>query len=188
MNRIHINIGKSITSIVLVVMLFSCDNNANEVSDFLAAKNLPIGVVKNTNHIYKDSGRITSKLITPLLKDYSNRVEHPYNEFPIGIEIVSYENNGKDSVTIVGDYALAYAKTQISIIRGNVVVINHTEKSKLQTDELFWDQSTDYFFSEKKFKLTTKTDTINGVGFESKKDLSKHMAKRITGNVLTTNN
>ena len=41
------------------------------MSDFLAAKNLPIGEVRNINHVYKDSGRITSKLIAPFLKDYS---------------------------------------------------------------------------------------------------------------------
>ena len=181
-------IFQSIAAICLVVMLFSCSNNSNQVRDFLVAKNLPIGVVKNLYHIYKDSGRITSKLITPLLKDYSNRVGHPYNEFPEGITIVSYENQGRDSVTIVGDYALTYIKTQISEIRGHVLVINHKEKSQLVTEQLFWDQNTDYFYSEKSFRLTTLTDTINGVGFESKKDLSKHLARHITGKVITTDN
>ena len=179
---------KSIASIGLVAMLFSCTNNSNQVRDFLMAKNLPIGVVKNIYHIYKDSGRVTSKLIAPILKDYSNRVEHPYNEFSEGIKIVSYENHGKDSVTIIGDYALTYPKKKISEIRGNVVVINHKEKSKLETEQLYWDQNTDYFYSEKKFRLTTVTDTINGVGFESKKDLSKHLARDITGKVITTDN
>ncbi len=178
---------KSIASIILVAMLFSCSNNTNEVRDFLASKNLPIGVVKNTYHVYKDSGRVTSKLITPLLKDYSNRKEHPYNEFPSGIKIVTFETNGIDSTTIIGDYALTYAKTQISELRGNVIVINHKDRSKLATDQLFWDQNTDYFYSEKKFVLTTITDTIHGVGFESKKDLSKHIAKKITGDFITTN-
>ena len=38
-------------------------------------------------HVYRDSGRTTSKLYSPLLNDFSNRVNHPYNEFPEGIEI-----------------------------------------------------------------------------------------------------
>ena len=188
MHKHRKKIFQSIVSISLVAVLFSCSNNANQVRDFLTAKNLPIGVVKNIHHLYKDSGRTTSKLISPLLKDYSNRVEHPYNEFPEGIKIVSYENQGKDSVTIIGDYALTYFKTQISVIIGHVLVINHKEKSQLATEELFWDQNTDYFYSEKSFTLTTLTDTINGVGFESKKDLSKHLAKRVTGKLLTTDN
>ncbi|MFK8059545.1 MAG: LPS export ABC transporter periplasmic protein LptC [Polaribacter sp.] len=177
---------KSITVIFVTVMLFSCTNNANEVRDFLASKNLPIGKATDAFHVYKDSGRITSKLITPLLLDFSNRKTHPYNEFPKGIEIINFENNGVDSVTIVGNYALSYSKTLVSEIKGNVVVINHINKSRLETEQLYWDQNTKYFFSEKPFTLTTQKDTIFGIGFECKEDLSKHLAKKTTGRLETT--
>jgi LPS export ABC transporter protein LptC len=164
-------------------MLFSCSNNTQEVRDFLASKNLPIGVAKNAFHVYKDSGRITSKLITPLLRDFSNRKQHPYNEFPEGLRIVNFD--GKDSVTVTGNYALSYSKTQISELVGNVVVINHTENSKLETEQLYWDQNTQYFFSEKAFTLSTLKDTIYGIGFESKEDLSQHLAKKTIGRLET---
>ena len=74
-------------------MLFSCDNNTQKVRDFLADKNLPIGTAYNAYHVYKDSGRITSKLITPKMLDFSNREKHPYNEFPKGIKIINFEKN-----------------------------------------------------------------------------------------------
>lgn len=181
-------IFKNIVTISLVTMFFSCTNNSNEVRDLFKIKNLPIGTAKDLVHVYKDSGRITSKLITPWLNDFSNRKEHPYNEFPKGIKIISFENKGKDSVTIIGDYGLSYMKTQISEIKGNVIIINHTERSRLYTDQLFWDQKTDYFFSEKKFKWINPTDTINGIGFESNKDLSKFLAKKTTGQLVTSEN
>lgn len=165
-------------------MLFSCSNSTKEVKDFLATKNLPTGIAKNAFHVYKDSGRITSKLITPLLHDYSNRTNHPYNEFPDGIKIINFE--GKDSITITGNYALTYSKTSVSEIKGDVVVLNHSEKTKLKTEQLFWDQNTNYFFSEKAFVLMTLKDTIYGVGFECKEDLSKHLAKKTTGRLETT--
>jgi len=177
---------KSIAVLFVTVMLFSCSNNTKEVRDFLASKNLPIGIAKNAFHVYKDSGRITSKLITPLLYDFSNRKQHPYNEFPEGIKIINFE--GKDSVTITGDYALSYSITEISEIKGNVVVVNPKDNSKLETEQLFWDQNTKYFFSEKAFTLTTLKDTIYGVGFECKEDLSKHLAKKTTGRLLTSEN
>ncbi len=164
-------------------MLFSCSNNTREVRDFLASKNLPIGVAKNAFHVYKDSGRITSKLITPLLRDFSNRKEHPYNEFPEGLKIVSFE--GQDSVTVTSNYALSYSKTDISELIGNVVVLNHSENSKLETEQLYWDQKTNYFFSEKRFTLSTLKDTVHGVGFECKEDLSQHLAKKTIGRLET---
>lgn len=186
MNKFFKIISKSIAILYGTAMLFSCNNNTQKVRDFLADKNLPVGTAKDAYHVYKDSGRITSKLITAVMLDFSNRTAHPYSEFPNGIKIVNFEKNGIDSVTITGDYALSYAKTSISEITGNVVVVNHTEKSRLETEQLFWDEKTKYFVSEKAFKLTKERDTIFGIGFESKDDLSKHMAKKTTGKLETS--
>tara|TARA_B110000967_G_scaffold128066_1_gene130867 strand:+ start:728 stop:1327 length:600 start_codon:yes stop_codon:yes gene_type:complete len=178
-------IAKSIVVTWFTTMLFACSNNSEEVRNFLEEKNLPIAIAKEAYHVYKDSGRITSKLIAPVLLDFSNRKKHPYNEFPEGIKIINFENKGKDSVTIIGDYALSYSKTEVSEIQGNVVVLNHTDKSRLETTQLFWDQKTKYFVSEKAFTLYKEQDTIIGVGFECKEDLSKHLAKKTTGRIET---
>jgi LPS export ABC transporter protein LptC len=181
----HQIVLKSIAVIYFTGMLFSCSNTSEEVRNFLEEKNLPIGSAKEAFHVYKDSGRITSKLITPLLLDFSNRKKHPYNEFPEGIKIINFNNKGKDSVTIIGNYALSYVKTEVSEIKGNVVVVNHTDKSRLETSQLFWDQKTKYFVSEKAFVMYKENDTITGVGFECKEDLSKHLAKKTTGRIET---
>ena len=185
MNILNKILLKSITVVGTTVMLFSCTNDSKKVRDFLADKNLPIGVAKDAYHVYKDSGRVKSKLITPLLHDFSNRKNHPYNEFPEGVKIINFSKKSNDSVTIIGDYSRSYSKTKISEIKGNVVVINHTEKSKLETEELFWDQSTKYFYSEKSFVLTTPTSIVRGIGFECKEDLSKHLAKNVIGDIET---
>ena len=107
------------------------------------------------------------------MKDFSNRQKHPYKEFPRGVKIINFENNGQDSITILGDYALSYTKTHISELRRNVVIINHNDVSKLETDQLFWDQKNKYLFTEKNFVLTKIDDTITGTGFESMENLRK---------------
>ena len=173
---------KFIVTLFLVAMLFSCGNNLKEVQDFLADKNLPIGITKGVNLIHTDSGRVKTKLITPLLYDFSNRTEHPYQEFPEGIKIINFDKKG-DSITIIADYTVTYSKTGISEIKGNIIINNHKEKSKLFTEQLFWDQTTHYIYTEKAFRLITQTDTINGKGFESNEDLSKVTMKNISGAV-----
>ena len=177
-------ICKNIAAIGLVAMFFSCSNGATDIQGLLLDKNQPVGIAIGLNHVYRDSGRITSKLLTPKLKDFSNRRELPYNEFPNGITLISYSNNRRDSITIKGDFCLTYTKTLISELKGNVVILNHTDASKLTTEQLYWDQNTDYLFSEKRFTFTTPDDVINGVGFESKKDLSKFIAKQQTSQHL----
>ena len=188
MNQIIEIFKKSILLMIIMGMLFSCTNDSKKVRDFLAEKNLPIAVAKDAHHFYKDSGKVTSKLSTSLLRDFSNREQHPYNEFPEGIKIINFENNGQDSITVLGDYALSYSKTSISELKGNVVVINHTDASRLETEQLFWDQKNKYFFTEKSFVLTKTNDTIIGVGFESMENLKKYVAKKTKGYILTKEN
>ena len=174
-------------TICIVAFFFSCGNNIKEVQDFLADKNLPVGVAKNVNLVHTDSGRVQTRLITPLLHDFNNRSKHPYQEFPNGIQITTYDKLG-DSITLIANYCRTYAKTAISEVKDNVIVINHKDNAKLYTDQLFWDQNTHYIYTEKAFKLITKTDTINGKGFESNEDLSKVTMRDISGAIYVNEN
>ena len=178
---------KSIAVIGITAMLFSCTNNIKEVRDFLADKNLPIGIAKNVYNIHTDSGRVDVKFTAPLLYDYSNRKAHPYSEFPEGVRIVSFENN-KDSLVIIGGYAISYSKTSISEIKGKVKIENFKEQKKLLTEQLFWDQRTKYFYTEQPFTLYTATDTILGTGFDANEDLSQFMAKNNRGTIYLNEN
>ncbi len=178
MRKNNSNILSNIAAIFLVAMFFSCGNKIKEVEDFLADKNLPIGEVKNVYLIHTDSGRINTKLIAPLMLDFSNRKEHPYSEFPNGIKIVSFDKKG-DSVILTADYSISFNKTSISEVKNNVVVVNETDGSKLMTDQLFWDANEHYIYTEKKFILISNADTIKGIGFESNEDLSKVNMKSI---------
>lgn len=176
------NIIHNIAIIFLVAMFLSCSNTSKEVQDFLADQNLPIGVAENINHVYTDSGYVKSKLSAALLFDFSNRKEHPYSEFPKGLKVVTFDKNG-DSITISSDYGVSYSKTNVTEIRDNVVIENHRQRIKLYTDQLFWDQKTHFFYTEKEFLLTTPTDSIQGIGFESNENLSHWNMRKTKGNI-----
>lgn len=172
----------NVAAILLVAMFFSCGNDIKEIEDFLAEKNLPIGIAKNVHLIQTDSGIIKTILITPLMLDFSNRDKHPYTEFPEGIKIVTFDKEG-DSVILLADYSLSYNNTNISEVKNNVKVINYGERTKLNTSQLFWDSKEHYIYTEKDFTLITKTDTIYGKGFESNEDLSKVNMKSVSGTI-----
>ena len=177
----------NIATLLSVAMFFSCGNKLKEVQDFLAEKNLPIGVAKNIYTIQTDSGIVKTKLIAPVLHDFSNREDHPYMEFPEGLMVVTYDKNG-DSVVLIADYSITYTNTNISEVKNNVNITNYADDSKLITDQLFWDANEHYIYTEKKFMLITKTDTINGEGFESNEDLSKLNMKSVSGTIYIKEN
>ncbi len=168
-----------VTFICLLAFCTSCGNNIKEVQDFLADKNLPVGVAKDVNLIHTDSGTVKTRLITPLLHDFTNRKIHPYQEFPEGIEITNFDKN-KDSITLTANYCRSYSKTGISEVKDNVIVRNHKDGAVLYTEQLFWDQNTHYIYTEEKFTLIVKNDTIKGKGFESNEDLTKRSAKNFS--------
>ena len=171
---------KNIAIVITMAMFFSCTNNAKEVRDFLIDKNLPIGEAYNINMKHTDSGLIDIRMKAPIMLDFKNRDKHPYSEFPEGLKITSIEKNG-DSVTIEGDYARSYIKTQVSEIVNNVIIISYSEKRKLMTEQIYWDQKTNYYFTEKRFTFYTETDTIRGVGFEASENLEQWWVKNQSG-------
>lgn len=180
MTGLVVDLIKSIAVVFTMAILFSCTNDAREVRDFLADKNMPIGEAYNIDHQHTDSGRVNIKMRAPRMRDFDNRSDHPYSEFPEGIKITTIEKNG-DSMTIVGDYARSYKKTSVSEIRENVVIYNHADKTKLETEQIYWDQNTHYFFTEKKVVFFTPTDTIRGTGFEASEDMKTWWMKNQTG-------
>jgi len=187
MTKFMKTIIKNIAVIILTAMFFSCGNSTKEIRDLLADKNLPIGIATDVKNIYTDSGIVTSKLQTPLLYNYSNRENHPYSEFPEGVRIVTLDSNN-DSIVVTGNYAIIYSKTNLSEIRDHVVITNYLEHKKLVTEQLFWDQKSKYFYTEKAFTLYTLTDTIYGVGFDSSENLETFIAKNIRGSIYLNKN
>lgn len=186
------NIIKSIAVVFSTAMLFSCGNDIQEVRDFLADKNLAVGVAENVYNVHKDSGRVDLKFSAPIVNDYSNRKNHPYSEFPEGVRIVSIDEKN-DSIVIVGNYAISYSgtrKTQIIIseIRGQVQIENVSEHKKLLTEQLYWDQKTKYYYTEEPFTLYTETDTIYGIGFDASEDLSQFTSTNNRGKLELNEN
>ncbi len=172
----------NIAAIFMVAMFFSCGNDIKEVQDFLAEKNLPIGAANNVYLVHTDSGVVKTILRAPVMQDFSNREDHPYTLFPEGIRIVSFDAEG-DSVILTAGYSITFTKTNISEVKDSVTVINPSDKTKLFTDQLFWDSNEHYIYTEKKFTLITQFDTIHGQGFESNEDLTKVNMKSIKGSV-----
>ena len=123
-------------------------------------------------------------MIAPILNDYSNRKGHPFTEFPEGFALTSMDENG-DSTLVKGNYGIVYSDTNITDILGDVVIKNYKDKITLVTDQMYWDQATNYFYTEKPFTLTTLTDTIHGIGFESDGAL-KHWVMKNTSGIINT--
>ena len=183
MKQIHVYI-KSIVTIFIVTMLFSCKNNFKAVQKIGISENEPIGIAENINLKYTDSGRVTANLISPKMLDFTNR-NFGYNEFPEGIHLELFDAQNQKSV-IVADYAISYAETGLIDMQGNVVLSSH-KKDTLFAEQLYYDQKKEWIFTNKPVTFRQGQDLINGNGFDSDSKFNQAQVLEIDG-IITIDN
>ena len=175
-------------SIPLVTLLFclmiaSCESNFKDVQKMSVSEFTPSGDADSINLKYTDSGRITANLISPKMLDYAT-VEFPYTEFPKGMHLTLFDKNGKQTL-IDANYAVSHKVTNIIDLQGNVK-ISSQNGDLLETEQLYYDQKNEWFFTEKKFKFTSPKGVSYGEGIDFSKDFKKVNSQKISGQVQSS--
>ena len=168
--------------VILSVALFlSCESNFKEVQRINSVAFSPSVEADNVDLKYTDSGKIKAILVSPKMLDYSN-AKYPFTEFPKGIHVTLYDDNQKKSF-VDSDYAITYAKTDIIDLQGNVKITSSDGKL-LQTEQLYYDQKNEWFFTEKHFKYTDEAGGyLEGPGVDFSKDFKVFNMQHSKGEV-----
>ena len=167
--------------LVLSITLFlGCESNFKEVQKINFSEFVPSGEADKINLKYTDSGRITAVLVSPKMREFAS-VDFPFTEFPKGINVTLYDKNGKMTF-IKSDYATSFKQTNIIDLKGNVK-INSQDGQTLETDQLYFDQKNEWFFTEKSFKFTDPKGVSNGKGIDFSKDFKVINSQSIAGEV-----
>lgn len=164
----------------LCFLLISCESNFREVQRINYSEFSPSGEADNFDLKYTDSGRITSRLISPKMLDYAT-VSFPFTEFPKGIDVTMYDKAGKRTF-IRSDYAITYKGTDIIDLRGNVRIWNEVGQM-MQTPQLYFDQKNNWFYTEERFTFTDPKGNSSGQGIDFSKDFSIINSQKISGEI-----
>lgn len=167
--------------LVMAMAIFcGCESNFKEVQKINYSEFVPSGEADKIDLKYTDSGRITAVLVSPKMREYAS-VDFPFTEFPKGINVTLYDKNGKMTF-IKSDYATSFKQTNIIDLKGNVK-INSQDGQTLETDQLYFDQKNEWFFTEKSFKFTDPKGVSNGKGIDFSKDFKVINSQSIAGEV-----
>ncbi|NNT70688.1 LPS export ABC transporter periplasmic protein LptC [Flavobacterium sp. IMCC34852] len=161
----------------------SCESNFKEVQKMGISEFTPSGDADSINLKYTDSGRITANLVSPKMLDYAT-VEFPFTEFPKGMHLTLYDKNGKQTY-IDADYAVRYKITDMIDLQGHVKISNQNGE-QLETEQLYYDQKNEWFFTEKKFKFTSPKGVSYGEGIDFSKDFKKVNSQKVSGLVQSS--
>ena len=166
--------------VISALLLFSCESNFKEVQKSNISEFVPTGDADSINIKYTDSGRIKSILISPKLLDYAT-LDFPFTEFPKGISVTLYDENGKKTF-VTSKYAISYKQTELIDLQGNVKITNESGQL-FETDQLFFDQKNEWFYTEKRYKFTDPKGVSFGDGVDFSKDFKIINSQRISGEV-----
>lgn len=165
---------------VAVTSFFGCESNFKEVQKIHFSEFVPSGEADKINLKYTDSGRITSILISPKMREFAT-VGFPFTEFPKGIDVTLYDKNGKRTF-IKSDYATSYKVTNIIDLEGNVIIKSEAG-AMLETTQLYFDQKNEWFFTDKDFTFTDTKGVSNGKGIDFSKDFKIINSQSIAGTI-----
>ncbi|WP_397364678.1 LPS export ABC transporter periplasmic protein LptC [Olleya sp. R77988] len=178
MQKQQIHIIKNSVIAIAMTLFFTCKNNLKDVNKLSMSANDPVGVSDSINVKYTDSGRLSANLISPKMFDFSNRA-FSFSEFPDGIILHLYDKSNAQT-TIISDYAIIYNNTDLIDLRGNVIAATPT-KDSLFAEQLYYDQSKEWLFTNQPATYRSKGYVTSGIGFDSDKDFKKAEVLGVTG-------
>jgi LPS export ABC transporter protein LptC len=167
-------------TLIAVIFLLGCESNFKEVQKINYSEFIPASDADTVNIRYTDSGRITLMLESRKMLDYSN-VVFQFTEFPKGIDVTLYDKAQKRTF-IKSNYAISYKQTGIIDLQGKVKITSETGQM-LETEQLYFDQKNEWFYTERKFKLTDAKGVSHGQGIDFSKDFKIINSQRITGEI-----
>jgi len=164
----------------LVFVSFSCKNNFEQVKQLNQFDALPVGEADTIRVVYTDSAQTVAILKAPKNIDFTNQ-PFPYSEFPIGVEVVFFDENNKETF-VRADYGIMYNRTNLVDLRGNVRITT-PEGADLQTSQLYWDINREWVFTQENFTFKNKDYDIAAKVLDASRSFKRITTGPLTGSV-----
>ncbi len=164
----------------MLFFITSCGGNETEVISEAQTRNkLPVLKAANITTIISDSGITRYRITTPEWMVY-DKVKEPYWDFPKGIDFERFDEEFNVDANMKSDRA-RYIQGKLLWEFNDNVVAKNIKGEIFETDQLFWDDAKDKFYSDKKIKITQEKRIITGIGFESNASLTHYIIRQTKG-------
>jgi LPS export ABC transporter protein LptC len=164
------------TALLLIFFLVSCGEKKIEPQvDLTEGDSIPSQESWGDTIFFTDNGRLQAKLISTHLTEYSGaRIKYLDS-----IKIFFFKNSKTPSSILTADKGTVNDALHKMQADGNVVVTGANGRI-LKTPELIWLNKKNKIYSDKEVWISDNGEIIEGVGFESDKDLDNYVIRKIT--------
>ena len=168
-----------------ITLFCSCDFSTQLPIDSSLFKKSPQGTGYNIRMIYTDSTKVKAILEAPVYLDYSN-LSLQYSEFPEGLKVTFLDESLNENI-VLADFGTLYSQTSIIDLVGNVSLTS-SDGSVLNTEQLYWDATNDWIFTEKEFSFVGPEYNVLAKRLDTNKEFTKFQTGKLTGTVAVQEN
>jgi LPS export ABC transporter protein LptC len=157
------------------LLVFAC----NQRKDLIDAPLFdgPLSSMDSATTLLSDSGVVVMKMDAPIQSNFENGDR----EWPKGFYIEWYNSRGQVTSYFSANYVYFTKADNLYRAEGNVVVKSKAKNDELNTEELYWDQSKEKFYTEKFVTINSEDEVHTGEGMESNQDFTEYRILKPSG-------
>jgi LPS export ABC transporter protein LptC len=166
--------------LIALFSLASCENNLKTVSLITSNDKNLLDVEENASIFYTDSAKTKFHLTSPRIENYGG--SDPYQVFPKGLNIDFYDDSANINGHLDAEYAIRHVNSKLIEADNNVNVLNR-KGERLNTEQLFWDDTKQKIYTNKFVRIKTTKQIIYGDGLVSNEDFTQYKITNIRGTI-----
>lgn len=179
-NKTNRNVTTALTVVVVLFLAGACSKDKPDtIAAIVDRSSLPRLHASEITTVISDSGVTRYRISAPQWNVY-DKANQPYWEFPDGIHFEKFDLNLKVDANIHAKYARFNENEQLWELKGNVRSTN-LQGELFETEQLFWNQREERFYSDTLIKITQKSHIITGIGFESNQSMTRYLIRQPQG-------
>jgi LPS export ABC transporter protein LptC len=159
----------------------SCENDPETVKN-LGKKRIGVEEATNIESLLSQEGKMKAKLTAPFMLRY--QLDTPKVEFPKSIQVIFYGDELKIESKLFAKYAIYRESENKVFLRDSIVVFNLTGDT-LRTNELYWDQQREKFYTDKKVIIIKPNQKLYGTGMEADQNFKKFVVFGVKNSYMT---
>lgn len=178
MNNLSLKIVFKPAAFILGCLFFyACENDQATIDMWTKPKAL-IEEAKDIESFLSQAGKVRAKLWAPYMLRYSG--DTMYVEFTKSLRVNFFDSVGQVESHLKALYGKYYENLNKVYLRDSVLVYN-IEGDTLRCPDLWWDQNTQQFYTDKNVWVKKGNTTLTGTGMTAKQDLTDILIKQPAG-------
>lgn len=160
-----------------------CENDEKVIEAWTEKKEM-VEVATDVVSYFSQNGNLRARLKAPEMKRYQS--DTVAVEFAKSLHVDFFDSAKRVESWVDARYGKYYESLNKVFLRDSVKVIT-VKGDMLETSELWWDQNSKTFYTDKPVRITQKDKKISGEkGLEAAQDMSWYVIKRPSGTVLAS--